>query len=378
LDKIFHHRSMLADQVRMAAYQKAIHEAVKAGDVVADIGTGSGILAFFALQAGAKKVYAIEQNKIIEDAEQLAKINGLDKKIVFIRERSDRVELPEKVDVVTSELIGYFGLEENLLRFKIDTRERFLKPGGMLIPGWMKLYLVPVEAEKIWKEKIGLWNSDYYSIDFSPIRHHAVSQRYVTNCTSDVEPLALPSVVSHIDFYKIKKIPSIFRGKITVNKKGAFHGLACYFESGLSPGVVLSTSLKNPPTHWKQTFFPLEKVVVVNVEDEVHYEIKAIHQTNTVFWEWNTRIFRKKTQIAEFSQCNLNISREERVVGRTSFRPCLSLEGKIRRRVLELCDGTRSIKEISALIYDDFPEKYNHIKQVTQEVVGIVRNIVEI
>ena len=155
-ERIFSQKPMIADKVRMEAYRKAIHKVVNKGDVVADIGTGSGILAFFSIQAGAKKVYAIEQNKIIEEAEELAKFNGLEKKIVFIKERSDRVELPEKVDVIISELIGYFGLEENLLHFKINARERFLKPGGKLVPAWIELYLVPVEAEKIWKENDNL------------------------------------------------------------------------------------------------------------------------------------------------------------------------------------------------------------------------------
>jgi predicted RNA methylase len=377
-ERVFQHRTILADKVRLEAYQKGIHEVVKEGDVVADIGTGSGILTFFALQAGARKVYAIEQNKIIKEAEELAKINGLEKKIVFVRGRSDRVELPEKVDVITSELIGHFGLEENLLHFKINARERFLKPGGRLVPAWLELHLVPVEAEKIWKENIELWDSDYYGVDFSPVRNCAVSQRYVTNCTNKAIRLAAPSVTSHINFYEIEKIPFVFQGKFIISKKGKFHGLVGYFEAGLSPGVVLSASFENALTHWKQNFFPVEDVVMVDDGDEVHYKIKAISQTNEVYWQWDTSVYRKGKKIAGFSQSNLQISKEELVLGRTSFRPSLSQGGKVRRRVLELCDGTRSIKEISQLIYDDYPAKYKDLKQAIQEVVGIVRQVVEI
>jgi len=89
---------MLCDKVRMVAYQKAIHEVVKKGDIVADIGTGSGIMAFFALQAGASKVYAIGQSDIILEAEKLAQINKLADKITFIRGLSDQLEIPEKVE----------------------------------------------------------------------------------------------------------------------------------------------------------------------------------------------------------------------------------------------------------------------------------------
>lgn len=377
-ERIFQHQVMLADNIRMEAYKKAIHETVNRGDVVADIGTGSGILAFFAIQAGAKKVYAIEQNKIIEEAEELAKSNGLEKNIVFINERSDRVELPEKVDVIISELIGYFGLEENLLHFKINARERFLKPGGKLVPAWIELYLVPVEAEIIWKENIGLWNTDYYGVDFLPVRNHAVSQRYVTDCTNKINQLAAPSMISHINFYKIERMPLLFQDEFVIGKKGTFHGLVGYFLLGLSPEVVLSASYEKPLTHWRQIFFPMEDAVLVEKGDQVHCNIKAIRQMNTLYWEWNTSIYRGGDKVAGFSQSNLHISKEDLVIRKTNFKPALTQEGKICQRVFELCNGKRSIKEISELIHSDFPEKYRDPKEAIQEVVGIVRPMVKV
>ena len=42
------------------------------------------------------------------------------------------------MDVVTSEIPGLFGLEEHAVGFNIDARKRFLKPGGRLIPSWLK------------------------------------------------------------------------------------------------------------------------------------------------------------------------------------------------------------------------------------------------
>lgn len=52
--------------------------------MVADVGTSTGILAFFAYQAGAKRVYAIEQREVIESAREIGKANGLEDRIVFI------------------------------------------------------------------------------------------------------------------------------------------------------------------------------------------------------------------------------------------------------------------------------------------------------
>jgi len=369
---------MLGDQVRMEAYRKGIHEVVKEGDVVADIGTGSGILAFFAVQAGARKVYAVEQDGIIDEAEKLAEMSGLGEKIVFIKGKSDRVELPEKVNVIISELIGYFGLEENLLHFKINARERFLKPKGRLVPAWLELYLVPVESEVIWRKNIGLWNRDYYGFDFSPVRDYAVSQRYLADGTNKVVHLATPSMISHIDFYEIEKIPFVFEAKFAISKKGSFHGLMGYFRSGLSPNVVLSTSSEEPVTHWEQTFFPMEDMILVDEDDEVSCKIKAIPQMNTVFWEWRTSVNRKGKKTAEFNQSNLHISKEELVMGRKGFKPVLSQDGEMLRRVLELCDGKRSMGEISEVIMADYPEKYGNFKDAMQAVVGILQPVVKI
>src|SRR3972149_6367882 len=62
------HRLMVGDSARVHAFQKALHEVVRPGDVVADIGTGTGLLACFACQAGASRVYAIEWSEMIEAA----------------------------------------------------------------------------------------------------------------------------------------------------------------------------------------------------------------------------------------------------------------------------------------------------------------------
>jgi protein arginine N-methyltransferase 1 len=369
---------MLADRGRVASYQEAIHKVVKPGDIVADIGTGSGILAFFAVQAGARKVYAVEQGDIIEDAKKLAEINGFADKIVFIKGRSDKIELPEKVDVIVSELLGSFGLEESVFKSTIDARRRFLKSGGRLIPDWLELYLVPVESEAIWEEHIGFWSNGLGGLDFSAVEGYAVSQRYITDCSSGVSQLAAPSMITHISFDEIDKVPSVFHGESVIGKTGDLHGLVGYFRTGLSSGVILSTAPEEPQTHWRQTFFPMQEAVSVEVGDEIRYQIRAIRQGNTVFWEWNTSVYRNKVRIARFSQCDLYISKAELVVSRASFRPVLTQEGEIRRRVLDLCDGKRSIGEISELVRTECPERYKSLKEIMQEVVDIVRPVVTI
>ena len=377
-ERVCHHKSMLGDQVRMKAYKKAIHEVVKKGDVVADIGTGSGILAFFSAKAGARKVYAIEQNDIIEEARELAKTNGLEDRIVFVRGRSDRVELPEKVDVITSELLGSFGIEENLRRFKIDARKRFLKQGGRLIPSWLELYLVPVESEAIRREYIGLWSSNFYGFDFSPVRNSAVSQRYVTDCSGRIKQLAPPSMISRIDFYRCDRIPSVFRSEFAINQKGIFHGFLGYFCAGLSQSVILSTSPEKPQTHWQQTFFPLQSEREVEEGDKVDCRLIAIPIGGNLSWQWETKVSRDGNELTTYSQSNFNIKKEEITIRKQNFKPALIETGEIHRRIFDLCDGKRNMSEIVEMISAEYPERYRDAQEAFETAVNVLRGKVEI
>ena len=377
-ERIFSQKPMIADQVRMEAYRKAIHEVVKKGDVVADIGTGSGILAFFAIQAGARKVYAIERRKIIEEAEELAKLDGMEERIVFIKGRSDRIELPEKVDVITSEILGHFGYEEHVTGFKIDARKRFLKSEGRLVPAWLELYLFPVTSESIWNDHIGFWRDDYYGFDFSAVRDAASSQIFAADCSTKATRLAPPRKISHVDFYEVEEAPFLFQGKSVIQKRGPFHGWVGYFQSGLSPSVILSTSPERPKTHWMQTFFPVKDVIMLEEGDELPFMIKAIPLLNKMFWEWSVNIHRNGIEIAAFNQSDLRITKEVLAVGNPSFRPVLKKKGEISREVLRLCDGNKSVGEISELIRAEFPNRYESLEEAVQEVVGVIRKLARI
>jgi hypothetical protein len=57
---LYHQKQMLEDHHRMVSYRNAIlHNKARFKDaVVLDVGTGSGVLAIWAAQAGARKVYA--------------------------------------------------------------------------------------------------------------------------------------------------------------------------------------------------------------------------------------------------------------------------------------------------------------------------------
>ena len=160
---------MLADHQRMAAYHSAIlgNQDVFRDKVVMDIGTGSGILAVWAAQAGARKVYAIEYTDMAKHAKKVMEANNVGHIVEVIQGAVEEVVLPiEKdglqveagdeepgstrvVDIIVSEWMGYFLLRESMLDSIIRARDKFLKPKmGLMFPSHTTMLWAPVTDEE--------------------------------------------------------------------------------------------------------------------------------------------------------------------------------------------------------------------------------------
>ena len=75
---------------------------MRPGDVVLDVGAGSGVLSMFAARAGAARVYAVEQTSMAVLAQELVAANGLSDVIEVIQDDVMDIEPPERVDVIVS------------------------------------------------------------------------------------------------------------------------------------------------------------------------------------------------------------------------------------------------------------------------------------
>lgn len=257
---------MMADAIRMDAYRKAIFNVVKKGDVVVDLGAGLGILSFFAIQAGAGKVYAIEKMDSIDLAKEIAKRNGWDNKIVFIHANSQEVTLPERVDVLISETLGSFALEENTLEFTIDARKRFLKDKGRVIPLRLAVWLVPVENKRAY-ERMEFWRS-LYGIDFTPARDGLTRRMGVVDLAPE-DYLARPLVYANIDLIEVEKATVEASLTFPFTRGGILHGFGGWFKAWLTDGIAIETSPESPRTHWRQAFLPMKTPIRVTPEDTI-------------------------------------------------------------------------------------------------------------
>ena len=131
--------------------------------------TGSGLLAFFAIQAGAKKVYAAEASAVAESAMKLVEANGLSDRIIVIKGKVEEIELPEKVDIIISEPMGFMLVHERMLESYVAARDRFLKPRGLMLPSTGSIFICPFTDQALYDEqisKVNFWNQhSFYGID---------------------------------------------------------------------------------------------------------------------------------------------------------------------------------------------------------------------
>lgn len=169
---LYHQKDMLEDRKRTTAYFNACmkNQSVFRDKVVLDVGTGSGILAIFAAKAGAKKVYAVEATSMAAFAKRLIAEQGYQDRIEVIQGVIESVEIPEKVDIIISEWMGYFLLRESMLDSVLVARDRFLKSDGALYPSHAKMYMAPVRTNLTSQKNLAFLNS---MEDWS-VRHSSV------------------------------------------------------------------------------------------------------------------------------------------------------------------------------------------------------------
>lgn len=146
-----------------------------------DVGAGSGILSFFAVQAGAAKVYAIEASNMAQYAQQLVNSNNVQEKIFVMPGKIEEVELPEKVDIIISEPMGYMLFNERMLETYLHAR-KWLKPGGRMFPTHGDLHIAPFSDESLYSEqynKANFWyQSSFHGVDLTSLHKEGMKEYF--------------------------------------------------------------------------------------------------------------------------------------------------------------------------------------------------------
>jgi len=281
--KIDPHYLMLQDKVRTDSYIRAIKETVRPGDTVLDIGCGTGIFSFISAKAGARKVYAVEMTDIIRTAKETAELNNLGDKIVFLKNNLKNVSLEEKADVIITETIGPFVMEEGIVEILKFARDRFLKPGGKIIPEEVDLYMAPHSDKALYdelQEYAGFWKNGIHGLDFTPYSNLIYEEFMHRPYNWNIEEAVLsdkPKIIRKLNLYE--EVDTSFENTVvfTPEPGRAVYGFAGFFDVKLSENTCFNILPGSPLTHWMCPLFFLGEPVLPNnkLTLQVKYEDKS-------------------------------------------------------------------------------------------------------
>jgi precorrin-6B methylase 2 len=242
------HARMLHDDRRTSDYIAALREAVRPGDIVLDIGTGSGVLAIAAARAGARHVYAVEASDIADVAERVFAANGVQDRVTLIRGWSRDIKLPERADLLVAEVIGNEPFEEEILETTLDARRRLLKPGARLIPHTLELVGRPLHIpdtqarqRTIGRRAIERWRH-LYGIEFQPLLDAAFPDPVNNPTEAEVlaswPPVGLPVSLATVELGRYDQPTVDASAEFAVAPDESVNAIAVTFHAHLHGSIV--------------------------------------------------------------------------------------------------------------------------------------------
>jgi protein arginine N-methyltransferase 1 len=356
---IYEYGLMLADG-RGALHAEALRRVVRPGSVVVDLGAGPCVLGAYACRLGARRVFAIEPDDVIAIGREIAVANGFADRITFVQQDSRHAALPEKADVVIADIRGVLPFAGTGLEATLDAR-RFLRPGGVLIPGRDRLFVALVDAPDLYASIVNPWAAQPFDLDLTPARRINVNlwRRAKLEATS---VRSEPVMWGAIDYGSGSALSISGAADLSVTQAGVAHGLAVWFECDLLPDLVMSNRPGDPPLIYGQGFFPWPEALRMDAGESVHVELRAMYTGEEYLFAWDTVVTSSTgAERARFRQSTLaglplDLASTHARAAEAVITP--GPEAEIERFVLTLLDGTRSQGEIAAALAVRYPDRF--------------------
>lgn len=297
---------MIADAGRIDAYLRALQIAIRPGSVVIDLGSGPGLFALTAAQIGARRVYAIEPDDVIQVGRDAAREHGLSDRIEFIQDLSTKFTLTERAGVIVSDLRGVLPWFAHHLPSIVDARSRFLAPDGILIPARDTLWAAIVEVPEHYESLVKPWNSPLL---MNSGRRMAVNNWSKIRITPE-NLLAQPVRWHEIDYYHVEDANVSKDISLLVSRDGTAHGLTIWFDAELFDGIGFSNGPDHEALIYKSAFFPFEEPVKVNAGDRVDVYFEGRLIGDDYVWRWNTSIPSREVSFKQSTLFGIPLSQD--------------------------------------------------------------------
>lgn len=363
------HLGYVADPVRLERYRAAIAQAILPGDHVVDLGCGTGILGLLCLQAGAARVTALDSTAMIEVARETMVRAGWADQCEFIPHHSHRVELPERVDVVICDHVGFFGFDYGIIETLRDARRRFLKPDGVSIPASIQLHLAAVESPQCYDLVEG-WNAAPVPAEFHWLREQAANKKHAVKLLPS-ELLSAPAALGCIHFTDENSDYFSWTADLHIERDGVLHGLGGWFDCELFAGITMTNSpLAEQAINRSQIFLPISESAALKQGEVLLVTLMARPADNLITWTVDLpgqgKKFNHSTWLGEL------LTPADMTRRKPSHVPGLSREGRARITVLSYCDGQRTVQQIEEAVLRDHPNLLPSPEEISRFVAQVL------
>jgi protein arginine N-methyltransferase 1 len=373
--------AMYMNKARVDAYAGALRLAVTPGSIVLDIGSGSGIFALLACRYGARHVYAVEPNDAINLARDLAAGNGYSDRLTCIQDVSTSITLPERADVIISDLSGLLPLFGRHIPSIIDARDRLLAQGGVLIAQQDHLQTAVVEAPEDYRNLTQPWGEDLFGLDLRA-GWSLVANTWRSLTDKQAKFLTPPSTLAILDYRTIAHNDMAGDVRLTIRQPGTGHGVAVWFDRIVADGIRISNEPGaaepvNVASVYGTAFFPWPHAVDLEPGDIVSLFMKADLVNDEYVWQWKTSIHangRKKDAKAHFQQSSLYgypLSIASLKTREAEYIPILNGNTQIDAFILSKVDGHTSLRQIAHDVAATFPLRFNNWQGALSRVADV-------
>ena len=366
---------MIADKARFEAYADVIARTVRPGDVVVDLGCGPGIFAMLACRAGAKRVYAIDAGEVLHFARQLAAANGFTDRIEFLFGDSRQMQLPERANVVVSDIRGALPLFAEALPSIQDARERFLLESGVQIPRSDTLFAAILETPDYYERVAAPWKDASRGLDLTPALSIALNGVYKVRSRRD-QLLTEPQVFCTLDYERRPHPRAAAQLRFRATRSGVGHGVTAWFETQLFAGIGFSSAPGSSDTVYGQGFLPWLEPIALAAGQEIQLDLHADPVGGDYIWRWDTKVFAPNGQLQRtFRQSTFEgaqFSAEALRRRSVDYVPVLSETGQAERWLLQAMDGSTALQDIAEDAAERFPKVFRRKEDAFRRVSALV------
>ena len=365
----FSQRAMTFDDHRNGLYADVIRKLVTPDSVVLDLGAGLGVHGLVAAMAGAKRVYLVEPETVVNVAMDIARANGLADRIVVLQGKIEEVELPEKVDLIVSVFTGNLLFSEDLLPSLFFARDRYLKPGGRMIPDEAELMVAPVSAAELHAKHVACWSRPNMGLDFSPGRRFAANEiLWLRREEARLDKLAPGAAVASVELTTAIQADCDGEARYTFHASGLCHGLLCWIRIRLGD-QWLSSDPDEPEVHWSPVLLPLDPPIQADAGQEVKVSVRRRTGGD---WTWTVTSAAGAQRHSSFLARVDGAARLRKMS--PDYRPVLGRRGQDVLQILEKMQAGWSNREIADHLAEVAHEACASTDEAMQRVQALALN----